>query len=138
MTDNATGPGRQGPAFFDIAELASALPAPVGAYVRDHRLIDTLQAGARLFRLAGALPRHRHNKSDEYLLVVSGRARFTVADEPEAEIGPGNLVFFPRATWHGFPAILEHPFMVLAFEAPARDPLDVEYAEPNAATFIQR
>jgi quercetin dioxygenase-like cupin family protein len=44
---------------------------------------------------------HVHHREDEQFLVVSGRARFIVADE-RMDAGPGDLVFLPRDHPHAY------------------------------------
>lgn len=128
---------RAGPlAAFDVAALAATLPKDADRLITDLRLVDRPDAGLRLFRANGPVPRHKHRLSDEYLLVVKGRALFEIADEPVRELGPGQAVFFERGVWHGFPQILEEPFVVLAFEVPARDPTDVVFADGTDRPFI--
>ena len=43
---------------------------------------------------------HRH-PYDETFVVRDGRARFTAGEET-IEAGPGQIVFVPANTWHGF------------------------------------
>ncbi|WP_293859083.1 cupin domain-containing protein [uncultured Alsobacter sp.] len=127
----------QPPAAFDLLALARQLPREAASLVSDMRLVDRPEAGMRLFRLNAPLPRHLHRACDEYLLVVCGRALFTVGEEPPRTLEPGHAVFFERGTWHAFPEILDGPFVVLAIETPPRDPLDVVFERPTGDTFIQ-
>ncbi len=127
-------------AVFDIPAIAAAFPATAGTMLIDTRLTDEPEASARVFRVYKPVPAHYHATCDEYLLVVSGRARFFFADETPFELGPGQLVFFKKGTVHGIPEILEEPFAVFSVDTPRRDPKDVIFVNPKDGTpeeFIQ-
>ena len=81
--------------------IAKAFPATAGTMLIDTRLTDEPEASARVFRVYRPVPAHYHATCDEYLFVISGRARFFFADEPPFELGPGQLVFFKKGTVHG-------------------------------------
>ncbi len=133
-----TQPRKSG--IFDIHAIASAFPETASTMLIDTRLTDEPEASARVFRVYRATPRHYHATCDEYLLVVSGRARFVVEDQPPFEMGPGQLLFFKRGTIHGTPEILEEPFVVFSVDTPRRDPKDVIFVNPEEGTpegFIQ-
>jgi len=129
--------GSKRSAAFDVAALARLLPPAAGTLISDMRLVDSPDAGLRLFRANGPVPKHLHRFSDEYLMVVQGRATFRIDDEPETELKPGQVVFFERGTWHGFPRLIEEPFVILAFEVPARDPADVVFFDRKDRPFIE-
>jgi len=131
MTTAATGAQ-----VFDLGELAARLPGDATSLVTDLRLVDRPEAGWRLFRVNRRLPRHLHRKCDEHLFVLRGRALFEMGDAPVRELAAGQAVYFPRGTWHGFPAIIEAPFLVLAFETPSRDPSDVVFAGALTEPFL--
>lgn len=131
---------REAASFFDIAALAATLPDHSETMLRDLRLTDEAAASCRIFRTYHPAPLHFHRCSDEYLYVLQGRGIFKLGDEPERELGPGELVFFRRGTVHGMPRILEHPFVVLAIDTPRRPPDDVHFVNPadgTPSTFIQ-
>ncbi len=88
-------------AVFDIQAIAKTFPATAGTMLIDTRLTDEPEASARVFRVYRPVPAHYHATCDEYLFVVSGRARFFFANEPPFELGPGQLVFFKKGTVHG-------------------------------------
>ena len=123
-------------AIFDIPTIAKNFPASASTMLIDTRLTDEPQASARVFRAYTAAPAHYHATCDEYLLVLSGRARMFLgaADAEPFEVGPGQLIFFKQATIHGMPEILEHPFVVLAVDTPRRDPSDVIFLNPAEGT----
>jgi mannose-6-phosphate isomerase-like protein (cupin superfamily) len=121
-------------AVFDILAIAGAFPATAGTMLIDTRLTDEAEASARVFRVYTAVPAHYHATCDEYLFVVSGRARFFLGDEPPFELGPGALVFFKKGTVHGTPEILEEPFVVFSVDTPRRDPRDVIFVNPEDGT----
>ncbi len=127
-------------AVFEIHSIAKAFPATAETMLVDTRLTDEPEASARVFRVYRPTPRHYHATCDEYLLIVAGRARFVVEDQPEFELGPGQLLFFKRGTVHGTPEILEEPFVVFSVDTPRRDPADVIFVNPEEGTpekFIQ-
>jgi mannose-6-phosphate isomerase-like protein (cupin superfamily) len=123
-------------AVFDIHAIVRNFPATASTMLIDTRLTDEPQASARVFRVYAPAPAHYHATCDEYLLVVSGRARIFLgaADAEPFEVGPGQLIFFKKATIHGVPEILEHPFVVLAVDTPRRDPSDVIFINPADGT----
>ena len=127
-------------AAFDIHAIARAFPETASTMLIDTRLTDELEASARVFRVYRPVPAHYHATCDEYLLVVSGRARFFFDDAPPFELGAGQLVFFKKGTVHGIPEILEEPFIVFSVDTPRRDPKDVIFVNPKDGTpeeFIQ-
>jgi mannose-6-phosphate isomerase-like protein (cupin superfamily) len=129
-------------AVFDIHAIARNFPATATTMLIDTRLTEEPAASARVFRCYTPTPAHYHATCDEYLLVISGRARIFLGepDAPPFEVGPGQLVFFKKATIHGMPEILEEPFVVFAVDTPRRDPSDVIFVNPEDGTpetFIQ-
>jgi len=132
-------PPRQS-AVFDIHSIAKAFPASADTMLLDTRLTDEPEASSRVFRVYRPAPAHYHATCDEYLFVVSGRAKFFFAGEPPFELGPGQMVFFKKGTVHGTPEILEEPFVVFSVDTPRRDPRDVIFVNPEDGTpaeFIQ-
>jgi mannose-6-phosphate isomerase-like protein (cupin superfamily) len=121
-------------AVFDIKTIAENFPATADTLLIDTRLTDEKHASARVFRIYRPAPAHYHATCDEYLYVVSGRAKFFLGDAPPFEVGPGELIFFKQATVHGTPEILEEPFVVLAIDTPRRDPKDVIFVNPEDGT----
>ena len=133
-----TAPGESG--CFDLHSLAQTFPETADTMLLDMRLTDEAAASSRLFRVYRPVPAHFHRTCDEYLLVVSGRARFQLGSQPAAELSPGQMQFFRRGVVHGFPEILEHPFLVFSVDTPRRDPADVTFVDPDsgsAASFLR-
>jgi len=127
-------------AVFDIHAIARAFPPEAKTMLIDTRLTDEPAASSRVFRVYRSTPRHYHATCDEYLLIVQGRARFVVEDQPPFDLGPGQLLFFKRGTIHGTPEILEEPFVVFSVDTPRRDPKDIIFVNPEDGTpeeFIQ-
>lgn len=127
-------------AVFNIDAIARAFPATAATMLIDTRLTDEPEASSRVFRIYRQVPAHYHATCDEYLLVISGRARFFFAEDPPFELGPGQLVFFKKGTVHGTSEILEEPFIVFSVDTPRRDPKDVIFVNPKDGTpeeFIQ-
>lgn len=123
--------------FFNIEEIANGLPSDGKSLVTENRLVDRSDAGVRVFRVNKEVPKHHHNKSDTYLYVISGKARFVIADEKPITVSPGNFVFYPRGTSHGVVEILEKPLVFLAFDVPARDPEDIVFEVEATDKFIE-
>jgi hypothetical protein len=44
------------------------------------------------------------------------------------------MQFFRRGVVHGFPEILEHPFVIFSVDTPRRDPSDVHFVDSSAGT----
>ena len=127
-------------ATFDLSAIAGNFPATAATMLIDTRLTDEVHASARVFRVYSPVAAHYHVTCDEYLLVLSGRAKFFFGDDEPFELGPGQLIFFKQRTVHGITKILEEPFVVLAVDTPRRDPTDVHFVDPTAGTaetFIQ-
>ena len=72
---------------------------------------------------------HRHPHAEEIFTVLSGRALFTVGDEPEREVGPGELVVAFRDVRHVIRVGPDGPMVMLAAVAPNEDRPD-ETIEP--------
>jgi mannose-6-phosphate isomerase-like protein (cupin superfamily) len=127
-------------AVFDIHAIAQAFPETAATMLIDTRLTDEPEASARVFRVYTPTPQHYHATCDEYLLVVSGRARFVVAGGEPFDLGPGQLLFFKRGTVHGTPEILEEPFVMFSVDTPRREPKDIIFVnseEGTAESFIR-
>ena len=129
-------------AVFDIDAIRHNFPATATTMLIDTRLTEEPAASARVFRCYTPTPAHYHATCDEYLLLISGRARIFLgaSDATPFEVGPGQLIFFTKATIHGMPEILEEPFVVFAVDTPRRDPSDVIFVNPADGTpdsFIQ-
>jgi mannose-6-phosphate isomerase-like protein (cupin superfamily) len=119
---------------FDLQALAKTLPESSETMLLDLRLTDEPAASARLFRIYTHVPAHYHKGCDEYLVVVSGRAKFIVGDAEPVELSPGQMQFFRRGVVHGFPEIVEHPFVIFSVDAPRREPSDVHFVDVNDGT----
>ncbi len=120
-------------ATFDLEAVAASLPAAADTMLVDVRLTDEPAASSRVFRIYRDVPAHFHRTCDEYLLVLSGRARFTVGDAAPLDLGPRQLLFFQRSVVHSI-VVLEHPVVVFAVDTPRRDPSDVTFVDPESAT----
>jgi mannose-6-phosphate isomerase-like protein (cupin superfamily) len=127
-------------AVFDLQVILRNFPASASTMIIDTRLTDEAYASARVFRVYSPVPAHYHLTCDEYLLVLSGRAKFFFDGKEPFELGSGQLIFFKQAIIHGVLDILEEPFVVLAVDTPRRDPSDIHFVDPasgTAETFIQ-
>jgi quercetin dioxygenase-like cupin family protein len=66
--------------------------------------------------------RHVHPAAEEIFSIVSGRALFTIGDEPEREVGPGTLLFAERGVRHLVRVPDDgEPILLLAAVAPNED-----------------
>lgn len=119
---------------FDLQALARSLPESAETMLIDKRLTDEPSASSRIFRIYTRVPAHFHKTCDEYLVVISGRARIVVGAEDPAELSQGQMQFFRRGVVHGFPEILEHPFVIFSVDTPRRDPSDVHFVDSSAGT----
>lgn len=119
---------------FDLKTLAAEFPPKADTMLLDVRLTDEPAASSRLFRVYRPVPAHYHKTCDEYLQVVTGRARFVVEGNDPVELGPGQVLFFRRNTVHGIPEILEGPLVFFCVDAPRRDPADVTFVDPSRGT----
>jgi quercetin dioxygenase-like cupin family protein len=73
---------------------------------------------------------HRHPHAEEFFTVLSGTALFTIGDEPEREVGPGELVLALRGVRHRIRVAGDGvPMIMLAGVAPNEDRPD-ETIEP--------
>jgi mannose-6-phosphate isomerase-like protein (cupin superfamily) len=119
---------------FDLQALAKTLPESAETMLLDLRLTDEPAASARLFRIYTHVPAHYHKGCDEYLVVISGRAKFVLEDAEPVVLSPGQMQFFRRGVVHGFPEIVEHPFVIFSVDTPRREPTDVHFVDINAGT----
>jgi hypothetical protein len=100
--------------IFDLTALAGEFPASAETMLIDMRLTDEPAASARLFRIYTAVPAHYHRTCDEYLLVMTGRARAVVDGKAAQELGTGQLLF--------------------SVDTPRRDPTDVTFVDRESGT----
>jgi mannose-6-phosphate isomerase-like protein (cupin superfamily) len=119
---------------FDLKAIAAKFPETADTMLLDVRLTDEPAASSRMFRVYRPVPAHFHRTCDEYLQVVTGRARFVVEGNDPVELGPGQVLFFRRNTVHGIPAIVEGPLVFFSVDTPRRDPSDVTFVDPAHGT----
>src|SRR5947207_2935175 len=93
----------------------------------DTRLTDEQEASCRVFRIYVDVPAHYHTSCDEYLLVVSGRGMFRIADGEWFEAREGQLIFFKKSTVHAITLLDKEPLVFLAVDTHRveTDPADV-------------
>jgi quercetin dioxygenase-like cupin family protein len=80
---------------------------------------DRLFVGLNCFEPGQSQPLHRHASADKFYYVVSGRARFTVADE-SFEAGAGAAVWAPADVPHGVEQALERTVLLVGIAPPPR------------------
>lgn len=64
---------------------------------------------------------HVHPAAEEIFRVIRGRAFFTIGDEPEREVGPGDFMFARRGVRHAIRVPTAEPLVFLAAVAPNED-----------------
>ena len=116
------------PAVFSIAqELATLVPG--GDFrLLDHHLADgPVMAG--VIRIdAGSVKGfwERHDGGDEILVILAGRATFTIrtgGEDMQLDVGPGDVLCVPRAMTHGAVLHLERPQCALAAQGRLGGPI---------------
>ena len=122
-------------ARFDLNEIAKSFPPNADTLLLDTYLTNEDAASSRVFRVYRPTPPHYHATCDEYLYVLSGRGTFWMETaENGGTFGPGQLLFFRRGVVHGFPEILEHPFVIFSVDTPRREPSDVHFVDAGEGT----
>jgi quercetin dioxygenase-like cupin family protein len=81
---------------------------------------DRLLVGLNCFEPGQEQRIHTHAGADKFYVVVSGKARFVIADR-RVDAGPGDLVLAPRGIPHGVERALERTVLLVAV-APAPPP----------------
>lgn len=91
----------------------------------NRRLIGRDNVGAQQLEVllgtvakAGGALKHSHPGIEQVCYMLEGRARVEVGDDPPAELGPGDSVFFPAGVPHVFTTISAEPVKVLVIYAP--------------------
>jgi quercetin dioxygenase-like cupin family protein len=80
---------------------------------------ERLFVGLNCFEAGQSQPPHVHGGADKFYYIVSGRARFTVAEESfEAEAG--TVVWAPADLSHGVEQALERTVLLVAIAPPPR------------------
>ena len=64
---------------------------------------------------------HVHPAAEEIFQVIRGRAMFTIGDEPEREVGPGEILLALRGVRHAIRVPDGEPLLLLAAVAPNED-----------------
>jgi quercetin dioxygenase-like cupin family protein len=80
---------------------------------------ERLFVGLNCFEPGQSQPPHVHPGADKFYYVVSGRARFTVADE-SCEAAAGAVVWAPADVPHGVEQALERTVMLVGIAPPPR------------------
>jgi len=125
---------------FDINAIKQKFPASAATMLVDTRLTDEQEASCRVFRIYVDVPAHYHTSCDEYLLVVSGRGLFRIAEGDWFEAREGQLIFFKKATVHAIKLLDTEPLVFLAVDTPRRPPTDIHFvnsADGTPESFIQ-
>ncbi|MEA2025265.1 MAG: cupin domain-containing protein [Chloroflexota bacterium] len=115
-------------AFMDLERLADELDAPPS------RLCLVGTSGLRVILLhwppGFATVPHLHPGAEEIFRVIRGRAAFTIGDEPEREVGPGELVIARRGVRHAIRVPEGGSLVLLAAVAPNEDRPDEQIELP--------
>ena len=68
---------------------------------------------------------HVHPHAEEVFLVLQGRAAFSIGNEPERDVGPGQFMLAERGERHGIRVPLDgEPLVLLAAVVPNEDAPD--------------
>jgi mannose-6-phosphate isomerase-like protein (cupin superfamily) len=122
-------------ARFRVLELAQQFPDTADTLLLDTYLTNEEAASSRIFRVYRGTPPHYHERSDEYLYVLSGKGTFWMRDPSNiGEFAPGDFLFFKRRTVHAIPDIFEEPVVFLSVDAPRRLPDDIIFVNPADGT----
>lgn len=125
--------------FFDSKEIGKKFPETSYSILIDAYLKDENSASIRIFRLYKDLAPHYHTQCDELLYLLQGKASFTIGDNPERNLNPGELVIFNRNVIHSVRPLGDVPALFLTADTPRRDPKDVHFVNPDDAkgvTFV--
>jgi mannose-6-phosphate isomerase-like protein (cupin superfamily) len=120
---------------FDVYEIAKSFPPSADTLLLDTYLTNEDSASARIFRIYRETPPHYHEKSDEYLYVMSGKGTFWMGSPDNGgTFAPGQLLFFKKRIIHALPKIIEGPVVFLSIDTPRRDPKDIIFVNPQDGT----
>lgn len=78
---------------------------------------------------AGSGPYHRHDRSDNFFLVLDGRVRMRIAGA-DYDLQPGDAVHIPRGVPHAVAPAAAAPVRLIEIYAPA-EPDFVDVADPQ-------
>lgn len=124
-----------------VASAAMSMGTPKMVHVRDQfeeglmqlapgvkgkMLAGNSQADAAVVQIS-SVKAHRHNATSEFIYVLDGTARATVA-ERTMMIKPGDFVYLPNGVAHSIQSTGE-PIKLLAFETPPMAPNDMHYVK---------
>jgi mannose-6-phosphate isomerase-like protein (cupin superfamily) len=114
------------PQIFHIADITSAsIPTVVpGVKVKD--LVNGPSGDVGVVEITNVV-RHRHNRTDELLYVISGTGTATIGTK-SYDIKTGDLVVLPRGTPHDFKSTAS--VRVLGIAYPKDDPQDFDRLTP--------
>jgi mannose-6-phosphate isomerase-like protein (cupin superfamily) len=82
------------------------------------------QSGGRLSFMEGVISPdhgnigHVHTRADEAFYIISGEWEFLNGDQ-KVEVSPGDFMFVPQGTRHGFKNVSSEPARLLVFYTPA-------------------
>jgi quercetin dioxygenase-like cupin family protein len=106
-------------AFVDMEELAADLGPPpwrAGIIATESMRVVLLYWPAGYHTVP-----HVHPGAEEAFQVLRGRAIFTIGDEPERKVGPGEFVLAARGVPHAIGVTDDGPLLLLATVAPNED-----------------
>jgi quercetin dioxygenase-like cupin family protein len=114
------------PQVFHIADISSAsIPTVVqGVKVKD--LVRGPSGDVGVVEITN-VARHRHNRTDELIYVISGSGTATLGTK-SYEIKPGDLIVLPRGTPHDVKSAAG--IRVLGISYPKDDPKDFDSLAP--------
>lgn len=115
-SDERNAPTR--PEIGRISEMQKVNLTAKLAMFHDHwnpRIVGELNGQhVKLVKFKGEFVWHKHDHEDEMFLVVSGRFRMELQDQPAIDLGEGEFLIVPRGVMHR--PVAEEEVSVLLFE----------------------
>jgi quercetin dioxygenase-like cupin family protein len=98
---------------------------------------ELMKTGVVTYPADGAPRPHSHPNEEQFVLVMSGKARMVLGEETRV-IEPGDLVHIPRNVLHGI-RIVEAPYVFFTVKSPAGDgDLNQDYNTDHDADAVRR
>jgi mannose-6-phosphate isomerase-like protein (cupin superfamily) len=112
-----------------LAELAAREPLAAAEDFRVRELGRDAHSSHHLVWIRDREVPHRHDRHDLFVVMLKGYGAMRLGDE-ERPVGPGSILYVPRATVHAFRNASGEPAVAYAVYAPAFDGVDRVPAPP--------
>jgi len=119
---------RYSPIIRNAHRLIVQDPLKEGELIRITSLAQGRDATVNLVRTTGALKKHYHADHEEIVYIIHGGGTMTMGDK-QKRVRPGDVIYIPRKTIHGFVNGGEWETAVLSVISPAFDGKDRVYVE---------